>query len=262
MELQSGLTLVVGVLLALAGSVTGSLILLRRARDLRLAVQEYGLATPHLPGMAAVFGAGGGLAVGILFAYYLAVGPHAGPVEWIGRSSYALIAWAGCAHAFILTHTALLLRREGDGGRSTRRGTGPTLTEHRRRGLDEVSRLRLGVAEARTRDEALVEELVEVLARPLLSVRRDLPRVPLYGYLGTVAGILMMAGELARVDEATQSFKVLGSMAGALDLAFRTTLVGLLAYLPLRKGADYLIQQVAVLEDGWVRLGRSRAGER
>jgi biopolymer transport protein ExbB/TolQ len=80
-------------------------------------------------------------------------------------------------------------------------------------------------------------------------------RLPLYGYLGTVCGILLMAQELGRIDEASQTFTVLSSMATGLVLAFKTTLVALLAYLPLRKIVDLLLMRLAELEKRW-RLQR------
>ena len=46
-------------------------------------------------------------------------------------------------------------------------------------------------------------------------------------------------------------------MAEGLVLAFKTTLVGLLAYLPLRKVADYLLQRLSSLEDVWTRARES-----
>ena len=76
-------------------------------------------------------------------------------------------------------------------------------------------------------------------------------RLPLYGYLGTVCGILLMAQELGRIDEASQTFKVLSSMATGLVLAFKTTLVALLAYLPLRKIIDLLINRLVEIEKLW-----------
>ena len=62
-----------------------------------------------------------------------------------------------------------------------------------------------------------------------------------------------MAQELSQIGEATQTFKALSAMAEGLVLAFKTTLVGLLAYLPLRKAADYLVQRLAAQEDAWTR---------
>ena len=69
-----------------------------------------------------------------------------------------------------------------------------------------------------------------------------------------------MAEELSKINEATETFKVLSSMAQGLVLAFQTTLIALLAYLPLRKVADYLMQRLAALEDDWSRL-RDECGD-
>ena len=108
-------------------------------------------------------------------------------------------------------------------------------------------------ADIKSRDEEVLDELVGFLGDPLAHVRRDLTRIPLYGYLGTVCGILLTAQELSQIDEATETFKVLSAMAEGLVLAFKTTLVGLLTYLPLRKAADYMVQRLATQEDAWAR---------
>jgi hypothetical protein len=63
-----------------------------------------------------------------------------------------------------------------------------------------------------------------------------------------------------RISEATEAFKVLRSMASGLVLAFQTTLVALAAFLPLRKAADYLVQRLAAVEDGW-RAAREEGAE-
>ena len=83
-------------------------------------------------------------------------------------------------------------------------------------------------------------------------------RIPLYGYLGTVCGILLMAQELGQIDEASETFKVLSSMAEGLALAFKTTLVALMSYLPLRKTVDYMLQRVATIEIAWRRMRENR----
>ena len=62
-----------------------------------------------------------------------------------------------------------------------------------------------------------------------------------------------MGAGASTIDEATQTFKALSAMADGLVLAFKTTLVGLLAYLPLRKVADYLQLRLAMQEDAWTR---------
>ena len=70
-----------------------------------------------------------------------------------------------------------------------------------------------------------------------------------------------MARELSGLDEATETFQVLRDMAGGLVLAFQTTLVALLAYLPLRKGMDLLMNRVAALERSWLGLRDSEVVE-
>ena len=74
--------------------------------------------------------------------------------------------------------------------------------------------------------------------------------------------VLLMAFELGKINEATETFKVLSSMAGGLVLAFQTTLVALLAYLPLRKATDYLLQRLTELEDVWKGWRTERAESR
>lgn len=106
----------------------------------------------------------------------------------------------------------------------------------------------------KSRDDEVVDDLVGFFVEPLLNARRDMARLPLYGYLGTVCGILLMAQELGQIDEASQTFKILSSMAEGLALAFKTTLVALVSYLPLRKAADYLLQRALLIESAWLRM--------
>ncbi|MBT4500468.1 MAG: hypothetical protein HOC74_22255 [Gemmatimonadetes bacterium] len=243
----------VGVLLVLACGVSGSLALLYRARRMRLREQAYGLSTPYLPHIAAVIGGLSGLLIGGLLAYYLSLNQQGNPIEWIGRFSYVLVAWAGGGHLLYLVHIGLQLwREEGDWQRGDEKRQ--SLGRRRRIILRQLRQQHRHYIDLKARDDVVIDELIGVLGNPLLNVRRDLSRIPLYGYLGTVCGILLMAQNLSRIDEATQTFKVLGSMAEGLALAFQTTLVALLTYLPLRKAADYLVQRVGALEDSWAHL--------
>ena len=105
----------------------------------------------------------------------------------------------------------------------------------------------------RAHDDDVVGELIGVLGTPLLNARRDQSRIPFYGYLGTVCGILLMARELGGINEATETFRVLQSMAVGLVLAFQTTLVALVAFLPLRKVTDLLAQRLDTIEESWLR---------
>lgn len=251
--------LIAGPLLVLACGLTGSLALLHRARQLRLQEQPYGIATPHLQHLAALLGAAAGLVIGGLMLYYLSFERRDNAVEWIGRASYFLIAGASGGQVLVLVRTLLLLRREE---RAWKRGQvgGGTLGSQRVRALEDLRRHYRLYLDLANRDERVVDELIGVLGNPLLAVRRDLPRLPFYGYLGTVCGILLMAQDLGRIDEASQTFEVLSAMASGLVLAFRTTLVGLLAYLPLRKAVDYLLQRLGELEDAWERLRDEEEG--
>jgi len=220
---------------------------------MRVREKAYGLSTPYLPHIAAVIGAVAGLIIGGIIVFYLSLNQQGNPIEWIGRFSYVLVAWAGGGHLLILIYSALQLVREE---RSWQRGDEKMQSLGRRRRiiLRQLRERHRHYIDLKARDDVVVDELVGVLGNPLLNVRRDLSRIPLYGYLGTVCGILLMAQNLSRIDEAAQTFKVLGSMAEGLALAFQTTLVALLTYLPLRKAADYLMQRVGALEDSWTRL--------
>ena len=241
-------------LLVLACGVTVSGLHLRRARHLRRRDQGYSLNVPRLQYLASSMGLLTGAIIGGLAAYYLIINPQlASPFAWIGRFSYVLITWAAGAHLLSLAHISLHLRRE-ERAWAQRGGPGPnTLGRQRMEQLAKLERQSDNYSDCKSRDEELVDELVGFLGDPLTHVRRDLARIPLYGYLGTVCGILLTAQELSQIDEATQTFKALSAMAEGLVLAFKTTLVGLLAYLPLRKIADRLVQRVARQEDAWVQ---------
>ena len=251
----------VGVLLVLACGLSGSLAFLYRGRRMRLRDQAYGLSIPYLPHLAAVIGGIAGGIIGGIATYYLSLNQQGNPIEWIGRFSYVLITWAGGGHLFSLAHSGLLLVREERGWEQSRGSGKGILGKRRREVLAQLRQRYRHYIDLKTRDDELVDELVGVLGNPLLNVRRDLSRIPLYGYLGTVCGILLMAQELSQIDEAAQTFKILGSMAGGLVLAFKTTLVGLLTYLPLRKTTDYFVQRVGILEDSWIHL-REEEGQK
>jgi hypothetical protein len=254
LESVNGLLIVVGILVVLACGASGSLALLYRARRLRAREQAFGVSTPYLQHLGAGLGALSGMVVGALASYYIALNQQADPIEWIGRFSYVLIAWAAGGHLLNLIHSGILLRAEERGWERPADPDTQTLGQRRRQVLNELRQRHRHYIDLKTRDDALVDELIGFLGNPLASVRRDLGRIPLYGYLGTVCGILLMAEELSQIDEATQTFKVLGSMARGLVLAFKTTLVGLLTYLPLRKAVDYMLERVGLLEEHWTQL--------
>lgn len=257
--LNDELVLGSSILLTLAGGVTVSYWHVRRARRMRQRDAAYSLNVSYLRRLASSIGLLTGLIVGALPAYYLFVNPQLASVfAWIGRFSYVLIAWAAGGHLLSLAHIGLHLRREERAWKE-RGGPGPNTLGHRRmEQLAQLQRQPGSYSDYKSRDEEEVDELVGFLGDPLTHVRRDLARIPLYGYLGTVCGILLTAQELSQIDEATQTFKALSAMAEGLVLAFKTTLVGLLAYLPLRKIADYLVQRLARQEDAWARE-RNRA---
>lgn len=196
--------------------------------------------------------AGLGLAAIAVYYYLFAANP-AGVVEWIGRSSYVLVLAAAAGRLSVLIHVWRRLRAEPRYARSAqgepREGT---LSLRRRAGLEGLKQRGDRYTDLKSRDDALVEALVSVFGEPLLSGHRALSRIPYYGYMGTVCGILIMAQELTLLDEATETFQVLRDMAGGLVLAFQTTLVALLAYLPLRKASDALLNRVTALERSWL----------
>lgn len=254
---MSWLSLLTAVLFAVACAATGAVLFLWRARRLRAGEAAYGIATPRLPHLASATGALTGATVGFVVLYYAAAATHFDLVEWIGQFSYVLIAASSGGQFFILLRLHLLIRREELAWGP--RPPADTLGARRRERLGALRSRSRTYIELKARDDEALEEIVGVLAAPLLNARRDQSRIPFYGYLGTVCGILLMAQELGRISEATEAFKVLRFMAGGLVLAFGTTLVALVAFLPLRKAADYLVQRLAAVEDGWRGAREERA---
>jgi biopolymer transport protein ExbB/TolQ len=247
------LTVLLGILLVTACAVTGSVLLLFRARRLGAWERGYSVSTPHLPLIATAIGALAGIVIGVLILYFAQDSARFNLIEWIGRGSYFLVAGASGGHLLILLRTGLhLIREEKAWSAGTDRGQG-TLSHRRMRQLQSLRRSHKHYIDLKMRDDQVVDELVGVIGTPLMNTRHDLSRIPFYGYLGTVCGILLMAEEIGHINEATETFKVLSSMARGLVLAFQTTLVALLAFLPLRKAADYLIRRVGRLEEAWNR---------
>ena len=254
------LAVTAGILMILACGGSGSLYLLYRARRIRLHEGTYGIATPYLQYIAGGIGVVTGLVVGGLIAYFLSLNQKANLVEWIGRFSYVLIAAASGGHILTLVVTGFHLWRE-QGAWDGRVGPGSgTLGGRRIQALRRLKRQHKHYADLKERDEVVLEELVDVIGRPLLLLRRNLVRLPFYGYLGTVCGILIMAEELGQIGEASEAFEVLRSMARGLVLAFNTTLVGLLTYLPLRKISDVMLQRISDLEVAWVKFRDEQEG--
>ena len=250
---MSWLLVVGAVLLLLVCGMSGSLFLMYRGRLLRLREGNYGIRTPNLQHISGGIGAVVGLVIGGVLVYYLSLNKQAGFIEWVGRTSYVLVAAASGGHLLALTYTFLGVVREEAAWIAKAGSAQHTLSRCRKQALSQLRREQRQFADLKIRDEAIVDELLAVLGDGLLASRRNLNRLPFYGYLGTICGILLMAEELSKINEATESFKVLSSMAHGLVLAFQTTLVALLAYLPLRKWADHLVERVESLEDDWVR---------
>lgn len=236
--------------------MAGALILMQRMDMICNYEKQYGLPEDHGNVIGAVAGglAGAGVA-GIVIYFYLFVPGRAGWVEWIGRLSYIFILAASLTHIMFLVHIWLRLDREdqaliGDDKKNQKN----TLTMLRMQHVDGIRQSRDGYADLKARDDESLDELMVVLGDRLLTGQRGLARIPFYGYLGTVCGILLMAEGLTNLDEATETFKVLRDMAGGLVLAFQTTLVALLTYLPLRKAYDVLMGRMAELERKWLAM--------
>ena len=168
-----------------------------------------------------------------------------------------LIALSVSGHLLTLIHMALHLYREEN---ALAKGLfkESSLSAYRLKSLDLGREENRHYIDFKSKDEEALDRLVGFFAEPLLNARRDMARIPLYGYLGTVCGILLMAQELGQIDEASETFRVLSSMAEGLALAFKTTLVALLSYLPLRKAVDYMLQRVANIEIAWRRMRESQ----
>ncbi len=246
------LPILVGVLFACACGATGGVLFLQRARRIHVEEAHYGLSTRHLPQVATAIGALTGLVVGFLGLYFVSYSGGFDLVAWIGRASYLLVAGSVGLQLMTLGRIFVLLNREHAGwGRKPAAGTLGVRRLERWRQLCKQYRHDVDL---RAHDDDVLAELIGVLGTPLLNARRDQSRIPFYGYLGTVCGILLMARELGGINEATETFRVLQSMAVGLVLAFQTTLVALVAFLPLRKVADLLAQRVDRLEEKWLRL--------
>jgi biopolymer transport protein ExbB/TolQ len=251
--------MLISVLFAAVCAMAGALILMQRMVFICREERQYDLPDGSASLIGAAIGGISGLGAAILFIYYYFYAPDAkGWIEWVGRSSYVLILAASAAHLLTIIHTWIRLNAED----ADLKGSGPqrlTLLVRRRAALEEIQHQTHSYTDLKTRDDEIVADLLSVLGDRLLISQRALSRVPFYGYLGTVCGILLMAQELARLDEATESFKVLRDMSTGLILAFKTTLVALLAYLPLRKGYDLLLTRMSTIERSWLAL-RDQAG--
>lgn len=231
-------------------AIAGALILMQRLSAICRYEKQFGLPESNWSG--AIIGGLGGAGVASIGIYYYFFAPAAASwVEWTGRSAYVLVLGSSAVHLVTFIH---FWRRLGAEGAET-----DNLTALRQGQVDEFRQSRENYADLKARDDEAVDELLAVFGERLLSEQRALSRIPFYGYLGTVCGILLMAEELTRLDEATETFKVLRDMAGGLVLAFQTTLVALLAYLPLRKGYDMLLNRMSDLERKWLDM---REGEK
>ncbi len=227
-------------------AVAGALILMQHAATVCRYEKQFGLTAFTWIGPVIGGVAGAGMA-GIGIYFYFFAPPAGGWVEWVGRSSYALILGSSAAHLVTLIHFWRRLNAENN-------AQPDTLTARRKQQAERLRHSRENYADLKARDDDAIDDLLAVFGDRLLTAQRALNRIPFYGYLGTVCGILLMAEELTLLDEATETFKVLRDMAGGLVLAFQTTLVALLAYLPLRKGYDVLLSRMSDLEREWLGM--------
>lgn len=233
-------------------AMAGALVMIQQMDRISHEEARYGLPAGKINLIGTIVGGLAGLLAAVLCIYYYLFADSVGWIGWIGRSSYLLVLLASAGHLSVLMHLWIRLNAED---RDLQVGKGPqegTLSLSRRQGLARLDRG--GLEELKTQDKELVIELVGVFGDRLLTSQRALNRIPFYGYLGTVCGILLMAKHLTQLDEATETFQVLRDMAGGLVLAFQTTLVALLAYLPLRKGIDILVKRVSDLEQTWLSM--------
>ena len=241
------------VLFAAVCAMAGALVMMRRMEVICRAERRYGLPGGNASLIGAAVGGVTGMGVAVLgIYYYLVSGDGGGWILWVGRSSYVLILTASAYHVTVLVHTWMRLDAEDRERRGNRRAQEGTLSFRRRKALSQLRQSGYDYGDLRGRDDEAVEELIGVLGERLLTGQRALNRIPFYGYLGTVCGILLMAQHLTRLNEATETFMVLRNMAQGLVLAFQTTLVALLAYLPLRKAFDVLMIRMADLERFWL----------
>lgn len=246
------LSILVAVLFAFTCGATGGVLFLHRARRIRNEESHYGVCTPHLPCVATTIGAVTGTVVGFLALYFASYSSGFDLVALIGRASYLLVVGSVGVQLLTLGRIFVLVRRELAGWR--RKPAPGTLGVKRLERWRQLRQQYRHDVDLRAHDDDVMGELIGVLGTPLLTARRDQSRIPFYGYLGTVCGILLMARELGGINEATETFRVLQSMAVGLVLAFQTTLVALVAFLPLRKAADLLAQRLDRVEEHWLRL--------
>ena len=246
----------VSVVFVAVCAMAGALMLMQRMSDISREEASYDLPAGNAAAIGAAAGGLAGLAISLLCIYYYLVAPPArGTFQWLGRGSYLLIIGASAAHLATLIHAWGRLESEMQDVTGTRRGPQQaTLLVRRKGALADLRRSATGFADLKAQDDEVVADLIGVLGDRLLVGNRALSRIPFYGYLGTVCGILLMAQELSQLDEATETFKVLRDMSIGLILAFQTTLVALLTYLPLRKCYDLLLVRLANLERAWLAL--------
>lgn len=250
--------IVLAVVFVAASAVAGALALLQRADYICRDEARFGLVKGNAPLIGAIIGGVAGLCAGALLVYYTFSAPRpTNWIEWAGRGSYMLIIAAFAGHLNLLVHVwqrvldeeATMTVSSGEA-----KAQQPTLTVLRRSEFRQLREGGYAGPDLRIRDDEVVDRLIAVIGDRVIDGQRALSRLPFYGYLGTVCGILLMANELTRLDEATESFQVLRNMASGLVLAFQTTLAALFAYLPLRKAFDVLLTHVARVERTWLEM--------
>ncbi len=262
MENLTWFEILIAAVFVSACAMAGALTLIQEIVSICRDENRYGLPSNNANLKSGVLGGLAGLGVAALgIYYYMFVPPPQSWIEWVGRSSYALIVAASAAHLSLIIHIWVRIRAEERALSSPAHHKEGALLSRRSAGLNDLKQTTDTYTDLKVRDDELITDLIGVIGERLLLGHRALSRIPFYGYLGTVCGILLMAQELARLDEATETFNVLRDMANGLTLAFKTTLVALLAYLPLRKCIDILLGRVGALERAWLALRDDRGSE-
>ena len=155
---MSVLGVIAGILLVLAGGVSGSFYMLYRARQIRLGEKAYGISTPYLKHIAGTVGAVTGLIIGGIILYFLALNQRSSLVEWVGRFSYVLITAASGGHVLTLVTVGLHLWREEQAwGRRNDPGSG-TLGSRRVQAFRRLRRQYENYVDLKERDTIVLDE--------------------------------------------------------------------------------------------------------
>ena len=112
------------------------------------------------------------LAIGGVGVYYLSLNQHANVIELIVLFSYVLVAAASGGHLLVLVTTTLNLLREEAAWKNKRGPAKNTLGRRRLEAYGNMERQQGRYLDLKSRDEAVVDELIGVLGNALLGARR------------------------------------------------------------------------------------------